>query len=503
MSHTCRSNRPNVVFRHPSARGEALLSFVIALGIVTERLLAHTIPRRLRRRAAHGSAGRRALGRVGHGDVGRGEYPIDKAQELFELIASRPAVSDVELIDETAASWAASEHGDIGEVEDGLSATWRATAARTWAKTTNARARDGELQYIVPIEADNQRFALENRPAARGAGSPHLRRATAGADGRPDRAAVRAAALLLRRRPPVDATPSDRRATLADRRADRPRQPQRVLRGGDPARRARRPPRARARAGGRGRRRLQVLQRPPRSRVRRPRPAPHRRRDRGRPQGRHVLPARRRRRRDPAPATDAYGAHGGARGGSRTRQGGAARREPERRASAPCRPPREGDFALLREQADAAVYEAKRTIGSAIVVFDEISSSTSLTHPDGVRGLGELLEHGELDVAFQPIWDLERNAILGYEALARPDARFGFSGPGELFDLAESSATRICSTRSPAAARCDSRGRPARRTRCSSSTSHRSRWSATRSRARRWSRPCTPPACSRTSSCSS
>ena len=96
-----------------------------------------------------------------------------------------------------------------------------------------------------------------------------------------------------------------------------------------------------------------------------------------------------------------------------------------------------GDFALLREQADAAVYEAKRTIGSAIVIFDEISSTATLAHPDRVRGLGELLEHGELDVAFQPIWDLERNAILGYEALARPDARFGFSGPGELFELAE------------------------------------------------------------------
>ena len=56
------------------------------------------------------------------GDVGQGEYPVDKAQELLELIASRPAVSDVELIDENGRVVAASEHGDIGEVEDGLSA---------------------------------------------------------------------------------------------------------------------------------------------------------------------------------------------------------------------------------------------------------------------------------------------------------------------------------------------------------------------------------------------
>ena len=96
-----------------------------------------------------------------------------------------------------------------------------------------------------------------------------------------------------------------------------------------------------------------------------------------------------------------------------------------------------GDLALLREQADAALYEAKRAIGSAVVVFDEISSTASLSQPERVRGLGELLEHGDLEVAFQPIWDLDRDEILGYEALARPDVRLGFGGPGELFELAE------------------------------------------------------------------
>jgi diguanylate cyclase (GGDEF)-like protein len=96
-----------------------------------------------------------------------------------------------------------------------------------------------------------------------------------------------------------------------------------------------------------------------------------------------------------------------------------------------------GDVALLREQADGAVYEAKRANGSAIVVFDEISSSATLAHPDRVRGLGDLIDHGELDIAFQPIWDLDRDEILGYEALARPSVRFGFHGPGELFELAE------------------------------------------------------------------
>ena len=96
-----------------------------------------------------------------------------------------------------------------------------------------------------------------------------------------------------------------------------------------------------------------------------------------------------------------------------------------------------GEVTLLREQADVSVYEAKRSVGSAIVVFDDISSTATINQPGRVRALGELIEAGEVDVAFQPIWDLDRNEIFGYEALARPSVRYGFSGPGELFELAE------------------------------------------------------------------
>jgi len=72
-----------------------------------------------------------------------------------------------------------------------------------------------------------------------------------------------------------------------------------------------------------------------------------------------------------------------------------------------------------------------------VVLFEVISSTSSLSQPERVRALGELIAHGDLEVAFQPIWDLDRDEILGYEALARPDVRFGFGGPGELFELAE------------------------------------------------------------------
>ncbi len=96
-----------------------------------------------------------------------------------------------------------------------------------------------------------------------------------------------------------------------------------------------------------------------------------------------------------------------------------------------------GDPALFAEQADTAVYEAKRTRGNAIVAFDEISSNTHLSHPDKVRALHQLLDDGEVDVAFQAIWDLDRGEVLGYEALSRPSVKYGFNGPGEAFELAE------------------------------------------------------------------
>ena len=99
--------------------------------------------------------------------------------------------------------------------------------------------------------------------------------------------------------------------------------------------------------------------------------------------------------------------------------------------------PASGGLALMREQADAAVYEAKRSSVTAIVAFDDIASTASVSHPDKVASLRRLIEDERMDVAFQPIWDIDRDEILGYEALARPSARYGFDGPGEAFELAE------------------------------------------------------------------
>lgn len=55
------------------------------------------------------------------------------------------------------------------------------------------------------------------------------------------------------------------------------------------------------------------------------------------------------------------------------------------------------------------------------------------------KALQQLLTDRKLDMAFQPIWDLHEERVLGYEALARPPAHYGFSGPEQLFNIAQSS----------------------------------------------------------------
>ena len=412
----------------------ALLSFVV-VGVVAERLLSHTIREAfMAEQLADQQADARSIVRA-MGDVGKGEYPVDKAQELLELIASRPAVTDVEMIDENGRVVAASERGDIGEVEDGLSAEIARTGRTYMGEERESVDQAGDLEYIVPIEADGRRFALEtDQPRAvldtRIAG---VRRQalTAGLIALPcallffylagGRQLTRRHETALQRSLTDALTGLGNHSAFYENAAQHAALAQRhghdlalavvdiddfkfcndrlghdygdrVLRGVAAALADGRRGDAAFRLGGDE---FALL-------------LPHT----------EVVGAR-------VALEDALERVHDTLPGVSVSVGVAGL------AAAA------GDFALLREQADAAVYEAKRTIGSAVVAFDEISSSATLTHPDRVRGLGELLEHGELDVAFQPIWDLEHDAILGYEALARPDARFGFSGPGELFELAE------------------------------------------------------------------
>lgn len=116
------------------------------------------------------------------------------------------------------------------------------------------------------------------------------------------------------------------------------------------------------------------------------------------------------------------------------------------------------DVVVLREEADAALYEAKRLGRARHVAFSSIRTVTSVVTPGKRAALAGLLERPAVDVAFQPIWDLTAGTPLGVEALARPPAELGFGGPAEAFDVAQHTGDlfeldRLCVRSAVAAAR--------------------------------------------------
>ncbi len=90
----------------------------------------------------------------------------------------------------------------------------------------------------------------------------------------------------------------------------------------------------------------------------------------------------------------------------------------------------------LREEADTAQYEAKRSGGDRVTTFSELDVEQVFT-PAHAKALEAMIEHRSLSVAFQPIWSLGGEEPLGYEALARPHDGFPLAGPAEAFGLAE------------------------------------------------------------------
>ncbi len=99
--------------------------------------------------------------------------------------------------------------------------------------------------------------------------------------------------------------------------------------------------------------------------------------------------------------------------------------------------PDEHDLETWQDQAGAALGAAKRRGRNGVVTFAQVQDDVSLLPAAKVAAVRHLLAGEHIDVAFQPIWDLEHGTILAVEALARPAAAFGLSGPQEAFDIAE------------------------------------------------------------------
>ncbi len=92
---------------------------------------------------------------------------------------------------------------------------------------------------------------------------------------------------------------------------------------------------------------------------------------------------------------------------------------------------------LLQAQATLALQEAKRRGRNRVVTFETIESAASFVPLAKMQAVRHLLSEHKLTVAFQPIWNLATGTVLAFEALTRPSADYGFSGPQELFDIAE------------------------------------------------------------------
>lgn len=91
----------------------------------------------------------------------------------------------------------------------------------------------------------------------------------------------------------------------------------------------------------------------------------------------------------------------------------------------------------LQNRADAALYLTKRGGRNGVSCFEESTKNGALISAERVNQLRTMLASESMAVEFQPIWDLDREAIVAFEVLARPPASFGFSGPQDAFDLAE------------------------------------------------------------------
>jgi diguanylate cyclase (GGDEF)-like protein len=92
---------------------------------------------------------------------------------------------------------------------------------------------------------------------------------------------------------------------------------------------------------------------------------------------------------------------------------------------------------LMRAQADAALYEAKDRGGNQIAHFDDIRDEVAVVGAHERAAVRRLIDEGTLTTVYQPIWNLSTGALLGVEALSRPDPAYGFAGPAEAFDIAE------------------------------------------------------------------
>lgn len=95
------------------------------------------------------------------------------------------------------------------------------------------------------------------------------------------------------------------------------------------------------------------------------------------------------------------------------------------------------DATTLRAQADAALYAGKQVGRNTVMTYAQAERGELVLSPAKTQAVRKLIDDGRVDVVFQPIWDFSTGRPFGFEALARPPAGSGLTGPQEAFEIAE------------------------------------------------------------------
>lgn len=95
------------------------------------------------------------------------------------------------------------------------------------------------------------------------------------------------------------------------------------------------------------------------------------------------------------------------------------------------------DVHTLLRHADIAMYVAKRhKLG--FDVYNKAHDEHSVTRLSMTKDFRDAIEHNKLDIHFQPIFDIQSNSIVGFEALSRwYHPQHGFIPPEQFITLAE------------------------------------------------------------------
>jgi len=95
-------------------------------------------------------------------------------------------------------------------------------------------------------------------------------------------------------------------------------------------------------------------------------------------------------------------------------------------------------------RADAAMYAAKRDGGDGVRVYDDDIGRTIRRRMVLADELPSALAEGDLSLAYQPVFDLDRHTLVGVEALVRwRHPTHGLVGPDEFIPVAEHSSTIV------------------------------------------------------------